>query len=122
MNSEKQQQRRVKRFTTGIAGGTVLVIGIIAIPYPGPGWLIVFAGLAILAREFPWASRVLFYARGKYDAWNIWIKKQHWVIKSLTFVLTCIVVILTIWLVNGYGLLNDWFSLGQDWVRSPLIR
>lgn len=51
----------------------VLVVGVIAIPYPGPGWLIVFAGLAILATEFDWARRVLRYARGKYDAWTAWL-------------------------------------------------
>lgn len=120
--AEKQQQRRVQKFATGIAGGAVLIVGIIAIPYPGPGWLIVFAGLAILAREFPWAGRVLHYVRGRYDAWNVWIKKQNVVVQSATFILTCIVVVLTIWLVNGYGLLNGWFNLGQDWVISPLVR
>ncbi|HEY0965296.1 MAG TPA: TIGR02611 family protein [Candidatus Saccharimonadales bacterium] len=122
MTDEKQKQRRVQKFAVGIAGGTVLIVGVIAIPYPGPGWLIVFAGLAILAREFPWAGRVLHYARGKYDAWNVWIKKQSWFVKSLTFVLTCVVVVVTIWLVNGYGLLNSWFNLGQDWIVSPLFR
>ncbi|HVE95418.1 MAG TPA: PGPGW domain-containing protein [Pseudonocardiaceae bacterium] len=26
------------------------------IPYPGPGWLVVFAGLIILGTEFAWPS------------------------------------------------------------------
>lgn len=119
--SENQKQRRVQRFAAGIGGGMVLIVGIIAIPYPGPGWLIVFAGLAILSREFPWAGRVLFYARGKYDAWNVWIKRQNWFIKSLTGLLTLIIVILTIYILNGYGLLNSWFNLGLDWLQSPLF-
>lgn len=121
MANEKNQQRRVQKFATGLAGGTVLIAGIIAIPYPGPGWLIVFAGLAILSREFHWAGRVLHYARGKYDRWNVWIKRQNVFIKSLTFIATCLVVIITIWLFNGYGLLNGWFNLGQDWLQSPLV-
>ena len=122
MTSEKEQKRRVQKFTTGIAGGSVLIVGIIAIPYPGPGWLIVFAGLAILSREFEWAGRLLKFARGKYDDWNRWVKRQHWSVKTLLFVITSIVVILTIWLLNGYGLLNQWLNLGQDWVQSPFVK
>ena len=34
---------------------------------PGPGWAIVFVGLAILATEFDWARRLLAYARERYD-------------------------------------------------------
>ncbi len=120
-SDEAKKQRRVQKFATGLAGGVVLVVGVIAIPYPGPGWLIVFAGLAILAREFPWAARLLRYGRDKYDAWNEWVKRQHWSVKTVTFILTALVVVVTIWLLNGYGLLNSWFNLGQDWVRSPLF-
>lgn len=119
-NVEKQKQRHVQRFAIGLAGGVVLIVGIIAIPYPGPGWLIVFAGLAILAREFTWAKRALGYGRAKYDDWNAWVKRQHWSVKALTFTLTAIVVVLTIWLLNGYGLINDWFNLDSEWLRSPL--
>lgn len=122
MESDKKQQRRVQRFATGLGGGIVLVVGILAIPYPGPGWLIVFAGLAILSREFTWAGRVLKFARAKYDHWQAWVKKQHWPVKAAIFGLTCVIVVATIWLVNGYGLLNEWFNLGQDWLQSPLIR
>ena len=39
------------------------LVGILAIPYPGPGWAIVFVGLGILATEFEWARQLLAYAR-----------------------------------------------------------
>jgi uncharacterized protein (TIGR02611 family) len=55
----------------------VLVAGIIMIPYPGPGWLVVFIGLAILGTEFDWARRLLSYARSRYDRWNAWQHRQH---------------------------------------------
>jgi uncharacterized protein (TIGR02611 family) len=119
---EKAQSRKVQKFATGLGGGVVLLVGLIAIPYPGPGWLIVFAGLAILSREFTWAENALKFTRKKYDQWQDWVKKQHWPVKAAIFALTCIVVITTIWLVNGYGLLNQWFSLGQDWLKSPFVR
>ena len=43
------------RIVVGVVGLVVLAVGILAIPYPGPGWAIVFVGLAILATEFDWA-------------------------------------------------------------------
>ncbi len=51
---------RLARMTFGFI---VLIIGIIAIPLPGPGWLIVAAGLAILAKDVAWAERLLRYIR-----------------------------------------------------------
>lgn len=35
------------------------MIGAIALIAPGPGWLIIFAGLGILASEFAWADKAL---------------------------------------------------------------
>jgi uncharacterized protein (TIGR02611 family) len=113
--------RQAKKASIGIAGGVVVLIGIVAIPYPGPGWLIVFAGLAILATEFEWAQRLLDKARGKYDAWSNWIKSQSLYIKAIFVILTSIVVVTTIWLMNGYGIMNDILGLGWDWLRSPFF-
>ncbi len=54
-----------KRIAVTIAGFVVVVAGAILIPLPGPGWLIVFGGLAILATEYVWARRLLNYAKAK---------------------------------------------------------
>ena len=51
------------RTVIGIVGGTVTVLGAIALVAPGPGILIVIAGLGILASEFAWASRVMVRTR-----------------------------------------------------------
>ncbi len=45
-------------------GGTVLALGIAFIVLPGPAFLVIPAGLAILAMEFAWARRWLRKARG----------------------------------------------------------
>lgn len=119
-NAYDQLPKRWQRLVVSVSGGSVIIIGVIAIPYPGPGWLIVFAGLGILSKEFIWAAKALSYARKKYDAWNVWIKDQNRFVQSITFIITCVVVVVTVWIFNGYGLLNSWFSLGQDWLRSPL--
>lgn len=113
-------KKQAKRIATGIIGGFVLVVGLIAIPYPGPGWLIVFSGLAILATEFDWAQRVLDKVKGMYDQWQDWLKRQSSTVRALFWLLTCLIVVATIWLLNGYGLLNTWFNLGWDWLNSPL--
>jgi uncharacterized protein (TIGR02611 family) len=54
----------LKRVLVGIVGGLVTVIGVVALIAPGPGWLIIFAGLGILGTEFAWAARALKTAKG----------------------------------------------------------
>lgn len=113
-------KRRAKKTFIAIVGGIVLLAGIVMIPYPGPGWLVVFAGLGILSTEFDWAKRILHFARGKYDAWQDWLAAQKGYVKALFWLLTAAVVVTTIWLLNGYGLINQLLGLGWDWVQSPL--
>ena len=49
----------VWRIFIGVLGGSVTVLGAIALVAPGPGVLILLAGLGILASEFAWASRAM---------------------------------------------------------------
>ena len=105
----------------GIAGSIVLVIGIIAIPYPGPGWLIVFTGLAILATEFTWAQRVLDFAKSRYDLWTDWLKRQPQSIRIVVIAATGLVVLVTLWLLNVFGLFAGWFHLEAEWLESPFV-
>ena len=114
-------KQKAKRIAVGILGGIVLIVGIITIPYPGPGWLTVFAGLAILATEFPWAERLLARARGYYDRWQEWLKRQDMWVRAMFFVATSIVVIVTIWLVNGFGIISGVLGLDIPWIRSPFF-
>jgi uncharacterized protein (TIGR02611 family) len=51
------------RVIIGIVGGAVTALGAIALVGPGPGILIVLAGLGILATEFAWAARVMVRTR-----------------------------------------------------------
>lgn len=46
-------------------GFLVLIVGIAALPLPGPGWLIIAGGLTILAKDVAWAERLLRYIRKK---------------------------------------------------------
>ena len=40
-----------------VVGWLLVVIGLLAIPFPGPGILILLAGLVLLSREYAWAER-----------------------------------------------------------------
>lgn len=71
------------RVVVGVIGASIVVIGFILIPLPGPGWLIVFAGLAILSTEFVWAGRLLNYARGKVQDWTQWVTRQSLLVRGL---------------------------------------
>ena len=69
--------RNGKRIGVTIAGFFVVLVGLILIPLPGPGWLIVFAGLAILATEYVWAERLLNYAKRRVgQAKDIVLRKK----------------------------------------------
>ncbi|MFZ1301307.1 MAG: TIGR02611 family protein [Candidatus Microsaccharimonas sp.] len=118
----KELRRHTKKVLIGIVGGLVVLIGLILVPYPGPGWLIVFGGLAILATEFQFAAKTLEFAKGKYDAWVDWLKRQNPFIKTVVLLATAIVVVLTVWLLNGFGIINSLLSLNQEWLVSPLFR
>ena len=55
--------KQIKRMMVMVVGGTVLAIGIALIVLPGPAFIVIPLGLAILAVEFAWARRWLHKAR-----------------------------------------------------------
>ena len=57
MSLETVQQ--VRRFFKILAGFTLLAVGVVILVTPGPGWLVITGGLAMLAAEFVWARRLL---------------------------------------------------------------
>jgi uncharacterized protein (TIGR02611 family) len=80
------------RIGVTIAGVAVIVIGIILLPLPGPGWLIIFAGLGILATEYEWAARLLSWARAHVRRWTQWIAAKPLWVRVILGVVTFIVV------------------------------
>ena len=49
---------RVKRIVVTVIGFNVLIIGIMLIVFPGPAFIVIPIGLAILATEYEWAKKV----------------------------------------------------------------
>jgi uncharacterized protein (TIGR02611 family) len=54
-----RERNKVVRAAVVLAGFVIVLVGLAMIPLPGPGLLVVAAGLALLALEFVWAERVL---------------------------------------------------------------
>jgi uncharacterized protein (TIGR02611 family) len=71
------------RVIVAIIGFTIIITGLVLIPLPGPGWLIVFGGLAVLSTEFAWADRLLRFARSKVHAWTQWVLRQSLPVRGL---------------------------------------
>ncbi|MFC9281564.1 TIGR02611 family protein [Streptomyces collinus] len=48
-----------------VVGLAVVGAGVVMLPLPGPGWVVIFGGMAIWATEFVWAQLVLRWTRRK---------------------------------------------------------
>jgi len=57
VSAEASQQ--IKRFAKIVGGFTLLLVGIVMLVTPAPGWVAILGGLAMLAAEFVWARRLL---------------------------------------------------------------
>jgi len=55
--------RSGKRIAVTVVGFAVLIAGMVMMVTPGPGVLVIVAGLAILASEWAWAERALDKAK-----------------------------------------------------------
>ena len=51
--------KTARKIVVGLIGGTVVLIGVIMLVTPGPAFIVIPAGLAILATEFVFARRLL---------------------------------------------------------------
>jgi uncharacterized protein (TIGR02611 family) len=117
---ERPRAEFVYRAVLAVTGLAVLAVGILAIPYPGPGWAIVFLGLAILATEFAWASHLLAHTRRRYDAVMVWFGRQGIWVRAAGVTLTTAVVLATLWMLGAVGWSAGLVGVDQPWLQSPL--
>lgn len=57
-------------------GVATIVVGIVLLALPGPGWLVIFLGLGILASEYRWAASLLTRMRQVVRRWSQWVGRQ----------------------------------------------
>lgn len=89
--------RLTLRIVIGVIGTALVVGGLIMVPFPGPGWLVVFTGLAVLATEFAWASRVLEFAKHWVRRATDWLKRQNWFVRIVAGALTLACAAVIVW-------------------------
>ena len=85
-----------------VVGSAVIAGGVLLLALPGPGWLVIFAGLAILGTEFAWAQRLLHWVRDKVKeaaqrAVDPKVRRRNAVILAVLLVLLAVGVSLYVW-------------------------
>ena len=59
-----------------VTGSLLLLAGTAMLVLPGPGLLVMFAGVAVLAAEFPWAGRLVVRIRAVVT--RVWVPVRRW--------------------------------------------
>lgn len=98
----------VYRIVVGVLGSAIILVGLALVPLPGPGWLIVFAGLALLATEFTWAERLLHRGRLVLERWTDWVKAQSWPVRLGLGAASLALVAAALWGYVAWQGVPDW--------------
>jgi len=108
----------IYRIVVGVVGLFFVVLGLILVPLPGPGWLVVFLGLAIWASEFEWAQRLLHLVKGMVHGWAVWLQPQPWWVKGLALLLTLAGIAVLFWVLFWISGVPGFFPDGvEEWVK-----
>jgi uncharacterized protein (TIGR02611 family) len=107
------------RTAVGVVGALVTGAGLVMVPAPGPGWLIVFFGLLILASEFEFAQRWLDFAKHHVSRWNDWIMGRALWVRGLVALGTLAVVGVVVW---GYLAVAGVPQFAPEWAEQLLAR
>jgi uncharacterized protein (TIGR02611 family) len=114
-----RNSRLIYRVVVAIIGLVIVLVGLIMVPFPGPGWLVVFIGLAVWASEFEWAQRLRHRAGGTLKAWTDWLKPQPWWIQGIVLVLTIAAVAAVFWLLLLVSTVPSYLpDLVQEWLKK----
>lgn len=98
---------RVGVFVVGLA---VIGAGVAMLVLPGPGWVAIFAGLAIWATEFAWAHLVLRWTKRKVTeaaqkALDPKVRRRNLILTSAGLVIAGALIGFYLW---KYGLVLPW--------------
>lgn len=117
----KRLLKSIRKIVVAIVGIIVVCVGIVMLFYPGPGWLCIFAGLAILATEYQFLQKFIDKIRALYDKWQDWISVQNAFTRFLFWFLTLSIATLITWLMNGFGFICHLLNWNIDWLVSPFF-
>jgi uncharacterized protein (TIGR02611 family) len=72
------------KITVAVLGTLVIAVGVVLLPLPGPGWVIILGGLALLAMEFQWAKRLLRFTREQLLRWTRLVREGSWLVRIVS--------------------------------------
>ncbi|WKV75007.1 TIGR02611 family protein [Streptomyces sp. PCS3-D2] len=98
-----------------VVGLAVIVAGIAMLVLPGPGWVAIFAGLAIWATEFAWAHLVLRWTKRKVTeaaqkALDPKVRRRNLILTTSGLVIAGALIGFYLW---KYGLVLPWHLKDQ---------
>ncbi|MEK2490579.1 TIGR02611 family protein [Kitasatospora purpeofusca] len=98
---------QVAVFLVGLA---VVALGVVMLPLPGPGWVVIFLGMGIWATEFVWAQLALRWTRRKVaeaaqKALDPKVRRRN---LTLTAIGVAVIAALGGWYLWKYGLVMPW--------------
>ncbi|MFV2121476.1 TIGR02611 family protein [Streptomyces sp. Act-28] len=93
-----------------LIGLAVVVVGVIMLPLPGPGWFVIFAGMAIWATEFVWAQLVLRWTKRKVTeaaqrALDPRVRRRNMALTAVGLVVTGALIGVYLW---KFGIVVPW--------------
>ncbi|MFM9367718.1 TIGR02611 family protein [Streptomyces sp. Da 82-17] len=93
-----------------VVGLAVVVGGIIMLPLPGPGWVVIFCGMAIWATEFVWAQLVLRWTKRKVTeaaqrALDPKVRRRNIILTSIGLVIIGVLLAIYVW---KFGIVMPW--------------
>jgi uncharacterized protein (TIGR02611 family) len=109
------------KLVVGLVGTLVTVVGVIMLVTPGPAFVLIPLGLAILSTEFEFARRWLRWARRKAEQAKERADALDPAVRRRRLVLTGVAVLLAVGAVTTYVLVYGWppFAVGGwNWVQS----
>ena len=115
---DKWLPRLIWRIVATTLGVLIVLAGVSMLVLPGPGWAVMFLGLAVLATEYAWAHRLLVFTKDKAQgaASSAWSPENRKRTVMLTLIVVLLVAALLSWYVYQYGWTADgalgWFGLG----------
>ena len=89
--------RPALRLTVGLVGLVLVGGGLLRVPLPGPGWLIVILGIAVWASEIEPASNLLDFVKARVRQWEQWVRVQPRWVQALVALATFLFVAAVVW-------------------------
>ena len=108
--------RMALKIGVGTVGTLVVALGLLLIPFPGPGWAIVILGLAIWALEFAWAKNLLDFTKRHVQAWTRWTRRQSLPVRLAIGVVGLIFVAAVVWGSVRLSFGVDLLAVVRGWV------